>query len=532
MLRTLVRGRFEQVVANEAVHARRPDGVLRTQEWRDLEQKGLFLEPLQKVLRATGHKRLNHLEKCLLLNFVSGTVPTADYLANKGYAISDGCPFCRRAPDSVFHRVFVCSSRAVLRAELFQAGVVEEATRLGSMSLWVSRGWFPNPDISGPADQTIRYYCRGVEVDPVTFHGFDTDGGPVYLDGSCLYPHSRTLARAGASVVQMSGSEVTRAVKANLPKGLAQNAALAEHYSFLLASLSSAQAVVAVADCNSVVVAAECGPSFSHAPSKTYAGLWKVNHHPLVVRKTKAHRTQAEALAQDDAADFFGNQAADRLAKEAAVDALPPEVELRAAFNAIAKAMAFYRAVAKMLASFPPARDIWGKLARARCPAKPARREHGDRHSFVWHLVHNRWVCTVCRRTKLRSRSVVDRTPCSQPAPRIRQMLVGGHGTHVTFTAPCPGGDLFFCRRCGCHATTRPRALLAPCKPLDAHGRYNLGRIADRLHPYTGVPIGRPVHVVIGALRRALGSLAELLVGSPPAGSPGVHPSRGVKRRR
>ena len=122
--------------------------------------------------------------------------------------------------------------------------------------------------------------------------------------------------------------------------------------------------------------------------------------------------------------------------------------------------------------------------------------------------------------------------PCCQPAPRIRQMLVGGHGSHVTFTAPCPGGDMFFCRRCGCHATTRPRALLTPCKPLDAHGRYNLARIADRLHPYTGVPIGRPVRLVIGALRRARGAPVELPVGPPPVDSQGVHPSRGTKRRR
>ena len=66
LLRSLIRQRYAQVIADEAVKARRPDGVLRTQEWLDLEARGIFLEPLQKVLRAGGKKRLSHVEKCHL----------------------------------------------------------------------------------------------------------------------------------------------------------------------------------------------------------------------------------------------------------------------------------------------------------------------------------------------------------------------------------------------------------------------------------------------------------------------------------
>ena len=143
-----------------------------------------------------------------------------------------------------------------------------------------------------------------------------------------------------------------------------------------------------------------------------------------------------------------------------------------------------------------------------------------------------RWVCVLCRRTKRHPHSLIDRQSCVQPSPRIRLMLAGGHHSHVVMVAPASGGNMFFCRRCGCHATTRPRALLAPCKGSNPLGRFNLNSIARRLHPYTGEAIGRPRRVSIGNLKRVAAPRVDYPVGPLPCHPPPAARTLATKRRR
>ena len=91
---------------------------------------------------------------------------------------------------------------------------------------------------------------------------------------------------------------------------------------------------------------------------------------------------------------------------------------------------------------------------------------------------------------------------------------------------------MFFCRRCGCHATTRPRALLAPCKGSNPLGRFNLDRISRRLHPYTEDAIGRPRRVSVGSLRRVASTRVEFPSGAPPRHLSSAAASLASQRRR
>ena len=68
---------------------------------------------------------------------------------------------------------------------------------------------------------------------------------------------------------------------------------------------------------------------------------------------------------------YYGNQAADLLAKRAATYGLPPAEEEAGFKLELAHALAYLRAAARMLASFPPSREVWGVLPRARQPAPP-----------------------------------------------------------------------------------------------------------------------------------------------------------------
>ena len=80
-----------------------------------------------------------------------------------------------------------------------------------------------------------------------------------------------------------------------------------------------------VSDCASVVVAAADYIRASKR-DKSFADLWRqlqVANLGLAVRKTKVHRSRAQAEQADDIADFEANDAVDRLARARAERLLP-----------------------------------------------------------------------------------------------------------------------------------------------------------------------------------------------------------------
>ena len=88
--------------------------------------------------------------------------------------------------------------------------------------------------------------------------------------------------------------------------------------------------------------------------NKMHAGLWRqvvsaVREKTVVVTKTKAHRSYAEAVVQGDAEDFEGNDRADSLAKQVAREAAFRELQVLDEIARVTKVRAIRKYVVSAL---------------------------------------------------------------------------------------------------------------------------------------------------------------------------------------
>ena len=120
------------------------------------------------------------------------------------------------------------------------------------------------------------------------------------------------------------------------------------------------------------------GPFFALGVKRPFAGIWK-NCSPTCwpsVTKTKAHRTKKEAIAVDKLHEWFGNDLADRMAKESARNALPSATYTDAFDSVVKKGASVARSIAKLLSLWPSfstciKQDVWVK------PTQTAEAEKG-----------------------------------------------------------------------------------------------------------------------------------------------------------
>ncbi len=176
--------------------------------------------------------------------------------------------------------------------------------------------------------------CDGAEkcCDPEGF-GFDSKDGDVYIDGSCFGGSGRARA-AGLAAVQLIRSKTGEGLRwkvlsESLGRDEPQEASYAEQKALVRAvQMARGGPVNVVADCAAVVANARKGYPEACHHSVLAGGLMKqIDWSKLLrVRKTKAHRSRAEAVASGDLEDFAGNDFCDMAAKEA-VRRYPRQVE-------------------------------------------------------------------------------------------------------------------------------------------------------------------------------------------------------------
>ncbi len=121
---------------------------------------------------------------------------------------------------------------------------------------------------------------------------------------------------------------MVRALVAGIPSDFEQSAQVAEHFILsLLSSVSNLRSPQLVVDCASISQLAALPDECKERYRSPNAGFWRqcrlAGFHPAA-RKTKAHRSLAEARLQGDEADLVGNAAADSFARDEARAALPP----------------------------------------------------------------------------------------------------------------------------------------------------------------------------------------------------------------
>ena len=103
-------------------------------------------------------------------------------LQDASYAVDGRCPLCRRAPDTLYHRLWACEAEAAAtaRAKASPSWFRRLARQVGANDPLFSHGWLVLPALPPPA---------GPDVAPTVWTANGEDivlvGGALFLDVSC-----------------------------------------------------------------------------------------------------------------------------------------------------------------------------------------------------------------------------------------------------------------------------------------------------------------------------------------------------------
>lgn len=247
----------------------------------------------------------NTLKARTLLRIISSSILTRAQARKQSHFLEITCPMCGE-PESVSHRMHTCFCSAP-----------PEDTHTYPTSISYQRASHMPPPIPKAPEEFILAFCRnGEQVLPFRFKAQD---GNIYIDGSVYEGNHVSLARGGCAVVQPAAGKVLQySMEADLP-------ATAAHVGLVLATNftdASAEAQANVyADCAGLVSFRE-RQTQALAYSCPMAGMWRqITEKPawnhMLIHKTKAHRSCAQAELSDDQQHDLGNDVADSAAKAA-----------------------------------------------------------------------------------------------------------------------------------------------------------------------------------------------------------------------
>ena len=179
----------------------------------------------------------------------------------------------------MFHRVWQCPHSAAAREGCKPALI--RAALAHPHDPFFSRGWIQTPIIAQPLETIeLRYelFSGGSDVADVSRFSFAAQDGPIFPDGSCLYPRSPLLARAGFGLVQArEDGSVFKAVFGNLPRHFPQTAVASEHVAlvFLRELVDVPRDLVVFDDCMTCVSSHQRGPIFACRSNNMMGGFWR-----------------------------------------------------------------------------------------------------------------------------------------------------------------------------------------------------------------------------------------------------------------
>ena len=205
------------------------------------------------------------------------------------------------------------------------------------------------------------------------------------------------------------------------------------------------------------------------------------------LKHTKAHRELGAGDDDQDNIDIRGNYYADIHAKKAADHIRPCDGDIAIVGRALGRGIAVLRAMAKVLALWPKACEMYPDLARAGSDngARRRRAKELGGHSFSW--TGTLWVCKACLRYKRAAVSRVDTQKCvAVPQPLLALAAEPlGHKLYLTQVQGTLAWGVF-CKTCGFFAFTIFLGLKGKCQgggQLSKGTSYRLGRMLKGLHP-------------------------------------------------
>ncbi len=446
-------------------------------------------------------RRLCAKDRAAYMSVACGAVMTHSRAVAEGYLISDYCPLCGLPGDTIGHRIWRCRHHAVVQAREAAAPswFLREADRAADVerSTFWSTGFIPHPVDTWPAPAaTADMIYEWVEADGMTDGDRSGTGDPLlsgslYVDGSCSTHVFPELRRAATSVVQWAHDRQGGwRMQLPVPSPLPQSPQAAEYSAMVLVRRYAhpARSSSVASDCSNVVRDLNLPPRAALDGRKMYAGMmrevvtdddWAKR---TLVRKVPAHVNPTSLPPGQARADAIGNDAADKLAKDAVSLHPAPTPAMRQELEALlTRARIVVRTIAAVTQCFPPmARE---RMARPPPSVEGARVNVGTGHRWVF--TSGMWRCEACLRMTTKSQIdaalALERCHGQRPTMNIHAMAQRGHALART-------DGLFpvvFCVRCGAWSTRRAYGLAAACRGTPApSGRQALARIARGYQPW------------------------------------------------
>ena len=444
----------------------------------------------KRMFGSRAMKALTWKEKISLMKFVCGAMPTRAQLADLGLLEANDvtCKACGQGHDDVFHRLWEC--KAYWNDERLPQAMRKPALAKGRGSEY-SVGWVPRPTPTREVDDgKLWYEIDGVEVPLVEGMVFFDGDSPVYLDGSCVYPSSKALARAGFAAGQFRDGR-WHLLLGLAPSHMPQTAAVGEHLAVLHATARGAEPLFLVTDCASVK---SCYETKKWAKGwLSYADLWRQVPEVYTIVKVKAHQARASIPQWDLEAlrDHAGNEVVDLGAKMAASRGLPSEITIRQEVQHVASTLALYRHAAVVLASHCPIDSLAYDMLRSRDSdqrkglPRPSN-IRGPRHMLVWVESCGMFVCEVCgSRFRSRSRGHANRCHGIQTSfvDACRSAVDMGHRIEICKLSGMSSFSFAYCRQCFHYSTCRMSKLKQPCKGALSKQIRRAKDIREGIHP-------------------------------------------------
>ena len=296
-----------------------------------------------------------------------------------------------------------------------------------------------------------------------------------------------------------------------------------------------------IVDCASVLGSWKGGPAWAGSAKRSFGGLWRRFAWSHVERflKTKAHRSKELARAENSLDEWYGNDAADGLARRAAEENSPGKQALAEAAAEWTARKALLRGMATLLASWPSMEELVPEADFTEVPRPEARAAAGalvcpaDAHEHCWVGAHRGLVCLRCHAFVASLSAGGTAGPCMQWAclegmgPKIKAALRLGHDIFRASSWQHP--NFVCCVRCGCYTETKFIGLARRCPGLVPGKRGVVRRMVQGRHPQGPGAIGPlyrcrlPTDVAAEAAEVEATGSAAVDVSTPAggAGSPG-----------
>ncbi len=435
-------------------------------------------------------KTLSAYQRGVMRGVVCGSLMTGARAQEMGYDVDALCPLCRRARDTLTHRVYECPHSE----EAVKAAVPDwfwtEARRTAAGSSFWTTGICPNPaDLAPPPDVELTVTCErlGAGDGQAENDGLMDIKGWAYIDGSATTPAIRGMARAGCAIVNTDDQDTPlKILRAAVPRHLPQTAQAAEFLAYGLVVGALRGQTTITGDCLNVINAANGHARNVLAHTKTYAGILlstiaiperrRLAGH---VRWTRAHQKAKGDEPPDVLRDIKGNDAADAAAKEAVGNhpSLGTEAESQLKYFEN-RAPHVVRAVVAALRLFPRAP---GNMVRAAAPT--TRDQAVQRRRHFWQFSGGQWRCTLCH-----DWTTARQLPRARRQQRCRGVTLYDDAEDLTRKghAICwakAAVPFAYCSKCGAWGHRRTYHLAAACGPPKASGLQALSRIRKGLHP-------------------------------------------------